>query len=105
MIDLIDIPDALHSLRPKAEWYLSNGNLEWLDSKQTEPTKSEIDAEIVRLKEEYDAQEYARTRATEYPALAEQLDLLYHDMTAGKGTKAGNWYKAVKKVKTDNPKG
>ena len=105
MIDLIDIPEALQSLRPKAEWYLSNGNLEWLDSKQTEPTKSEIDAEIVRLKEEYDAQEYARTRATEYPALAEQLDLLYHDMTAGKGTKAGNWYKAVKKVKTDNPKG
>ena len=105
MIDLIDIPEALQSLRPKAEWYLSNGNLEWLDSKQTEPTKSEIDAEIVRLKEGYDAQEYARTRATEYPALAEQLDLLYHDMTAGKGTKAGNWYKAVKKVKTDNPKG
>ena len=71
---------------------------------QTPPTDEAIDAEIIRLQAEYDAQEYARNRATEYPAIAEQLDLLYHDMTAGKGTKAGNWYKAVKKVKTDNPK-
>ena len=27
-----------------------------------------------------------------------------HDMTAGKGDKTGEWYKAVNKVKTDNPK-
>ena len=30
--------------------------------------------------------------------------MLYHDMTAGKGDKTGDWYKAVKKVKDDNPK-
>jgi len=47
---------------------------------------------------------YEDKRRAEYPALAEQLDLLFHDMTAGKGTKSGNWYKAVNKVKTDNPK-
>ena len=40
-----------------------------------------------------------------YPDLGEQLDLLYHDMTSGKGDKTGEWYKAVNKVKTDNPKG
>ena len=34
----------------------------------------------------------------------EQLDLLYHDMNAGKGDKTGEWFKAVKKVKDDNPK-
>jgi len=47
---------------------------------------------------------YVRDRQESYPALGEQLDLLYHDMTAGKGDKTGEWYKAVKKVKDDNPK-
>ena len=44
------------------------------------------------------------TRASEYPDLREQLDLLYHDMAADKGDKTGEWFKAVKKVKDDNPK-
>ena len=44
--------DALNSLKPKAEWtwigYEYSG-LEWLDSSQTKPTESEINAEITRL--------------------------------------------------------
>ena len=40
----------------------------------------------------------------ENPQLAEQLDMLYHDMTAGKGDKTGDWYTAIAKVKSDNPK-
>ena len=44
------------------------------------------------------------TRANEYPELKEQLDLLYKDMAADKGDKTGEWFKAVKKVKDDNPK-
>ena len=47
---------------------------------------------------------YVRDRQESYPALGEQLDLLYHDMSAGKGDKTGEWYKAVKKGKDDNPK-
>ena len=47
---------------------------------------------------------YKRSRQESYPAIPEQLDLLFHDMTAGKGDKTGEWYKAVNKVKTDNPK-
>ena len=43
-------------------------------------------------------------RAREYPELREQLDLLYKDMAADKGDKTGEWFKAVKKVKDDNPK-
>ena len=45
------------------------------------------------------------TRANEYPELKEQLDLLYKDMAADKGDKTGEWFKVVKKVKDDNPKG
>ena len=47
---------------------------------------------------------YIRARQENYPALPEQFDLLFHDMSAGKGDKTGEWYKAVKKVKDDNPK-
>ena len=66
------------------------------------PTQEEIDAEVKRVQAEYDAKQYQRDR--QYPQLGEQLDMLFHDMTAGKGTKDGEWYKAVAKVKADNPK-
>ena len=47
---------------------------------------------------------YISARQETYPALGEQLDMLYHDMTSGKGDKTGEWYKALKKIKDDNPK-
>ena len=79
--------------------------IEWYDTENSCPTEAEIDAEVVRLQALSDAEEYSRNRKAEYPELAEQLDLLYHDMTSGIGYKTGEWYKAVNKVKTDNPKG
>jgi len=44
------------------------------------------------------------SRQIGYTTVENQLDMLFHDMTAGKGTKDGEWYKAIAKVKTDNPK-
>ena len=44
--------DALHSLKPNAEWTwrgFEYSGLNWLDSSQTKPTESEINAEITRL--------------------------------------------------------
>ena len=43
-------------------------------------------------------------RRKAYGTLESQLDLLYHDMAADKGTKAGEWFKAVAAVKTALPK-
>ena len=94
--------NALRSLRPNALWTLVNDKLTWNDDSQTEPTQAEIDAEVIRLQADYDAKQYQRDR--QYPQLGEQLDMLFHDMTAGKGDKTGEWYKAVAKVKADNPK-
>ena len=71
-------------------------------SGQTPPTDAEIDAEVARLQADYDSKQYQRDR--NYPDIGEQLDLLYHDMTSGKNDKTGEWYKAISKVKTDNPK-
>jgi hypothetical protein len=96
--------DALQSLKPGAGWVLRGDELEWLDSKQTEPTQSQIDAEVTRLQGVYDGNAYQRTRATAYAEIKEQLDQLYHDMTAGKLDATGEWHKAIKAVKDANPK-
>ena len=48
-------------------------------SGQTPPTKAEIDAEVIRLQAEYDAQEYARKRQAEYPDWGTQLNKIYDD--------------------------
>ena len=96
--------DALKSLKPGAEWILREDVLEWLDSEQTEPTADELAAEVTRLQGVYDGNAYQRTRMLVYPDIREQLDLLYHDMTAGKLDATGEWHKAVKAVKDATPK-
>tara|TARA_Y100001963_G_scaffold127111_1_gene180240 strand:+ start:418 stop:738 length:321 start_codon:yes stop_codon:yes gene_type:complete len=78
-----------------------------VNNEKREFTDDEYDQAIEdRAQYKLDQQDngYARDRQESYPALAEQLDMLYHDMTAGKGDKTGDWYKALKKVKDDNPK-
>ena len=52
------------------------------NSGQTPPSNAEIDAEIIRLQAEYDAQKYARNRATEYPSTGDQLDYIFHNGVA-----------------------
>jgi hypothetical protein len=47
-----DIPAALQSLRPGAQWALRGdlySGLDWMDQVQTCPTEEEINAEITRL--------------------------------------------------------
>ena len=56
---------------------------------------------------EYANQAYASSRNRAYPALAEQFDLLYHDIKAGKlgiAATTGNWYVGITSVKTAYPK-
>jgi acetyl-CoA carboxylase alpha subunit len=102
MANDISLLDAISSLRVGSQFTIRGDILEWLDTEQTEPTQEEIDAEIKRLQAEYDALQYQRDR--QYPSIGDQLDTLFHDMTAGNGTKDGEWYKAIEQVKADNPK-
>jgi hypothetical protein len=94
---MITLIDAVQSLRPGAEWILRGDELEWLDQNQTQPTEAEITAEVARLQAEYEAKEYQRQRAAEYPSFADQFDLLYHG-----GYDA--WKAAIDAVKTKYPK-
>ena len=94
---------ALFSLRPGAEWTLRGDDLEWLDTKQTRPTDTEIAAEIIRLQTEYNAQEYARKRAPEYPPLTDLADALYHQ-SKGDETKMTAYLAKCETVKQKYPK-
>tara|TARA_R100001594_G_scaffold49289_1_gene82225 strand:- start:66 stop:422 length:357 start_codon:yes stop_codon:yes gene_type:complete len=77
----------------------------WSDSiEKSKPTDSQLNAVGTDATNAENLVKVKNTRAQTYPALGEQLDLLYHDMNAGKGDKTGEWFKAVKKVKDDNPK-
>ena len=89
--------NALQSLRPMAQWAIRGDDLEWMDTEQTQPTEAEITAEVARLQAAYDAKAYARSRATAYPSIADQLDTIYHE-----GLDA--WKATILAVKEEFPK-
>ena len=96
---MITTIDALESLKPKAEWTLRGSELEWHDLVQTEPTQSEIDAEIVRLQAEYDSQAYARNRKKEYDQL-NQFEMMFDDDRDSTST----WVDKINEIKGRHPK-
>ena len=49
-------------------------------------TEEEFDAKLAELQAEYDAQEYARSRAGAYDSIGNQLDQLMKDMRDGTTT-------------------
>ena len=56
----------------------SDGTNMSYDDGQTPPTEEAIQAKLDELQADYDAKQYQRDRATDYPPLQEQMDLLYH---------------------------
>ena len=73
--------------------------IEWLEGTTPIP-KADIEAKMVEVQAEYDANQYQRDRATAYPSIQDQLDMQYWDKVNG----TTNWEDAIAKVKSDNPK-
>ena len=69
----------------------NNGDVVVLD-------QSLITAEVTRLQSAYDSQQYARDRATDYPAIADQLDDIFHNGIDG-------WKATIQLTKDKYPKG
>ena len=91
---------AVKSLRPNSHFEIRDDVLIWTESNEDEaPTKSEIDAEIIRLQAEEDAQEYARNRKEEYDRL-NQFELITDDKANDTTTHAA----AIEAIKTKWPK-
>jgi hypothetical protein len=59
-----------------------------------------VEKEIARLQSEYDAKEYQRKRASEYPSIGDQLDALWKG-----GAEAEAMLAKVQAVKNKYPKG
>lgn len=75
--------EAIKSLCPYAEFGLQDNDwdtLQWYDDPSVVPipSKEAVLAEHERLKAEYEAKDYARRRAAEYPPIGDQLDALFH---------------------------
>jgi hypothetical protein len=88
---------AILSLVPNAQVSIYGGMVEWHEPAIAPVTDAQIDAEIARLQTEYDAKQYQRDRAAEYPSFAEQFDTLYHG-----GYDA--WKATIDSVKAKYPK-
>ena len=46
------------------------------------PTDDEVNIKLSSMISEFDAQAYARNRATEFPAIGDQLDYIFHNGVA-----------------------
>ena len=98
------IIEAILKINPSAEVTVRGSDIntceiEWLDGTTPIP-KADIEAKMVELQAEYDANQYQRDRATAYPSIQEQLDMQYCDKVNG----TTNWENAIAKVKSDTPK-
>jgi hypothetical protein len=98
--------DALISLRPNAKFVYSDGEIIWNDEIETQPTEQEINAKLTELQADYDAKEYQRKRAAEYPSIGDQLDKLWHSINADDTLKTqfADFYNTIKAVKDKYPK-
>ena len=97
----INAIDAVKVLYGRLSYHkaASNGAVTWKDGHETTAEEtSAIDAKVIELQAEYDANQYQRDR--QYPSIGDQLDMQYHDQLDGTTT----WKDAVAKVKADNPK-
>ena len=79
----IELGAALLSLRPNCKYHMSGNDYNmiqgWDDNGEDKPSKAEVDAEVIRLQAEYDANEYVRNRKTDYPDMGEQFNKIYDD--------------------------
>jgi hypothetical protein len=116
------VQEALKNLRPDTpNWYGwaktdSSGNRIPDDQRMcwehaivvqdgvTKPTQAEFDAEVKRLKDEYNADAYKRDRAKQYKPVTDQLDMLWHAIDTGTLDKTCDFYTVNKTVKDNNPK-
>ena len=97
---MITLIDALNELGVSA--YCKNNDYNTIVWTNPEEAVSEevLNAKVAELQADYDAKQYQRDRAEQYPSIQEQLDMQYWDAVNG----TNKWQEAVAKVKTDNPK-
>ena len=95
----MNIIKAILKINPTAEVSVSGNDIntiEWHNG-TTPISKADIEAKMVEVQADYDAKQYQRDRAAEYPSMADQLDDIYHN-----GIDA--WKTTIKTIKDKYPK-
>ena len=97
---------AIKAINPNAEVSVGNddvNDITWLNG-TTPITVTDIEAKMVEVQAEYDANQYQRDRV--YPSIGDQLDMLWHTMDKDTELqhKFYDFYQTIKKVKVAHPK-
>ena len=101
---MISLGTAINSLYPNSQWTVrgnSYAGLEWYSTEITKPTEAELNAEVARLQAEYDATQYQRDRAAEYPDFKDYLD----GIVKGDQAQVQAYIDACNAIKQKYPKG
>jgi len=96
---MIDIISAIKKINRKAEVSINADDINqitWHNGTTPIPT-NEILAKQQELIAEYNAKQYQRDRANEYPSMADQLDDIFHNGIDG-------WKATIQTIKNKYPK-
>ena len=92
--------DAITELKSDARVsIIRDGSIVWHDSNPSNITDEQIQTKLAEIQAEYNTQEYARSRKTDYPDIGDQLDALYHA-----GVFPANMAARIKETKDKYPK-
>ena len=99
---MTDIIKSILAINPNAEVSVNAEDIKQITwhNGTTPIAEADILAKQAELQADYDNKEYQRKRASEYPSIGEQLDMIYH---AGQGGDA--FQTAIKAIKDKYPKG
>jgi len=93
------IEKAIKKINPNAQFTINADDINqitWLNG-TTPISKADIEAKMVEVQADYDAKQYQRDRAKEYPSMADQLDDIYHNGI-------DSWKATIKTTKDKYPK-
>jgi len=96
---MTDILQAIKAINPNAQVTINAEDFEqitWLNG-TTPISKADIQAKQAELQADFDAKQYQRDRAKEYPSIVDQLDDIYHNGIDG-------WKATIKATKDKYPK-
>ena len=106
---MTDITNAILALDPNAEVSVNAedvNQITWHDGNPNSITVAQIQTNQAELQKAHDAKAYARARASAYPSIGDQLDMLWHaiDDNSTLKTRYADFHTAIKAVKDANPK-
>ena len=98
--------DAILKINPNAKVNVSDDDINQIvwHNGTTPISKADIEAKMVEVQAEYDANQYQRDRV--YPSIGDQLDMLWHSIDQNPKLKSEyfEFYEAIKAVKVKHPK-